>query len=371
MKTETGLILPKDSERVLVIMTDYRLGNFALTLPIIEAFAAYFEKGIAVVVTAAHARLVKLLPSSGKIRVLAYNEERKRRDIVQWIRFLGCVFKLMTSRYKTVISICYRKKSSMFALFTLAQHRIGLSHARCNWAFNDKLTAQKDSHKQDIYSTCLRRIGKNSPPDQIYLKLPHTSIQKARELIESSFGKSIENLAVIHPFAADSYRCWPPERFAEVADNLIERWNFNICLIGTDKEYQILESLKNKIKHRNEVIIATEPLDVMLALTKLSSLVLSNLSGPTHLVPFASDVPIICISGPTDKKRWKPLGNSYVKLLSGEICPEKCRGRDCVNQIRCVNDVRVDDVMRSVVDLMNESVKSCGDDSKYAIRKTL
>ncbi len=48
---------------VLVVMIDHHLGNTVLSMPVIEALAAYFERPVDVLVDARYTDLVGLLPS--------------------------------------------------------------------------------------------------------------------------------------------------------------------------------------------------------------------------------------------------------------------------------------------------------------------
>ena len=60
--------VPPETKKVLVIMTDYHLGDFIMALPTIEALAGYFDEGISLAVRQAHVPLVERLPSAQKIR---------------------------------------------------------------------------------------------------------------------------------------------------------------------------------------------------------------------------------------------------------------------------------------------------------------
>lgn len=344
-KSSSPAILPKDSEKILVIMVDYHLGDFAVSLPVIEQFAKYFDNGIDVAVTSAHSNILKMLPSADKIRIVEYKEQKKRRDLVQWIRYVKYVITLVSKRYKTVINISYRHKCAMFSLFTLAKTRIGLSMAKRSWCYTEKVESMTGRHKLDLYSSCLKKIGINKKADPVSLNIPQKSINKADDIIS---GFQNGNFALFHATAGQIYRCWPKERFAEIAKFLIKKYDMDICLIGTPNENKQLSVIKELISTKGRVHIINETLDVAMALMEKCSLFLSNLSGPTFLATMITDAPTITIVGPTIKERWTPLGKGQIHTLGGADCASNCAKNLCKNDMKCVHSVSAEDVKSTI-----------------------
>jgi len=341
------ILLPAETG-VLVIMADYHLGDFIAALPVVEALAGYFDHGIDLVVRAAHLPLVERLPSAGKIRIRSYRAGRKARDLRQHLDFLRLGLQLMLARYRTVISVSYRIPCTMLTLMTLARRRIGLTAAQRKWVYNDLLPPLTGRHKLDFYATVLRRIGIVGRPPLLGPIPDDASLAAVTEHVGRLPG-ACRNFAVIHPFAGQASRGWPAERFAEVADRLASEYDVKIVLIGSPGERAGLEKLRSKLQHATVAAVVTEPLPVTLALLAGMSLFVGNMSGPAQLAGLVSDAPVVCVSGPTDTVKWQPLrqGERAI-LLSGTVCPERCRKAKCREDWRCIREVQVETVMEAV-----------------------
>ena len=343
-------IVPRTQRGVLVIMTDYHLGDFAIAMPVIEALAAYFDYGIDLAVLGTHAPLIRMLPSAQKIRVRPYPTRKKARDLRQSVNFLRLALRLMVTRYPVTIGVSDRIACATLALASLAPRRIGRRAATRSWVYNDRLQADpRERHRLDAFSSLLTRIGIEGRPPLPHLLLPPGSRERALGLVQTQWGQGCR-YAVIHPTAGKPSRQWPEDRFALVADRLVRDCNLGVCIIGSPGEANALHSLRDRMDHRQRALVAAETLDVSLALIERASLFVCNFSGPTHLAGLISEAPVVCISGPTDREYWRPLGNPHVTMLHGPVCDHRCRREACINGFRCVMDVTVDEVIRAVKD---------------------
>lgn len=336
-----------EANRILVIMTDYHLGDFIMALPTIEALAGYFNNGISLAVRQFHQPLVERLPSAGKITIYTYDAGRKARNLSQHLAFFRLSFQLMVKRFQTVFCVSYRIPCTMIALLTLSPHRIGLTNARRTWAFNDLLSPLDAVHKLDFYATLLEPIGQSQRPPVIGPVADPACLDAIDRVIAALPGQN-NRFAVIHPFTGQAVRSWPTERFVAVADHLMERYGLKICLIGSPGEREQLAAMRLLTRQPDQVAVVAESMAATLALLTRMTFFFGNMSGPAHLAGLISEVPIVCISGPTDKEKWKPLRHGRISMLSGEVCPGKCKKQHCQLGFRCIQDVQVDDVMAAI-----------------------
>lgn len=339
-------ILSPDCKRVLVIMIDYHLGDFAISMPVIEALASYFDHGIDLAVFHSHASLVPLLPSAAKIRTLPYVTEKKKRDWRQHLSFLKLMAQVAQRRYRAVFTLSGRSPCALLTLGSLSPKRIGTPNARLTWVYNHRPSRHGGKHRLDGFTPVLNHIGLAGRPPLCKLVLPEAALARARTLA-AHFGTD-RPYVVMHPTAGKVCRQWPAERFAQVADRLMERYGWPVILVGTPAEQPYLAALQDRLTFPAESARVTESLDVTLALLRHCRLFVCNFSGPTHLAGLTTDAPIVCISGPTDKQYWALLSNPNVTLLSGPICPTRCKKDNCTIGMVCMRDVTVDDVMHAI-----------------------
>lgn len=341
-------IIPPGVKNVLVIMTDYHLGDFIMALPTIEALAAYFDHGISLVVRQNHRPLVERLPSAGKLTIYSYVAGRKVRTLGQNYTFFRLGLQLLAKRFQVVFCVSYRISCSMLALLTFSPHRIGLASSRRKWVFNDLLSPFNAVHKLDFYATVLERIGLHGRP-AVVGPLPEQQERDSVHKILAAMDGSDNRFAVLHPFSGKAVRSWSQDKFIAVADFLTLKLGLKVCLIGAPGERGKLEEMRLAVKEPAMVAVVAESMGITLALLSEMTLFLGNLSGPAHLAGLVSSAPIICISGPTDKQRWSPPAQSdQVVMLSGEVCPGKCKKEDCQLDARCIHQVQVAEVLTAI-----------------------
>ena len=111
---------------------------------------------------------------------------------------------------------------------------------------------------------------------------------------------------VIHPGSGAAFKCWPIERFVELARRLTLEGRRVRFVIGAVEAERWPASEIDRLAAMGQVERPT----TLLALWKIisaASLFIGNDSGPAHLAGIAC-VPTVVIYGPTSPEIWKPLG---------------------------------------------------------------
>jgi ADP-heptose:LPS heptosyltransferase len=329
-----------DAAPVLMLMINHHLGNFVVSLPFIEAIAAHFRTRPDVIVDHRYAPLAELLPSIG--RVLPHNQSLRRKNGLRHAgHFLQTAAAVLRGRYRVVFDVGGGIQSVTLATLALAGQRIGLAKGRRNWIYTQRLPPDPGGHASDRFMPFMTLLGK-AKPTGFRLRPREASFARIDRLLPASW--SGHPLVVIHPGAGYEFRKWPRERFAAAADILIERHGARVVLLGAPGEETFLQETIGLLRAREFARPLVSDLDVVLALFWRAALLLSNESGPTHLAA-ATDVPIVTIFGPSKESAWRPGRIENTTMLRGQVCPPECRWGRCVDDLKCVMNVSVDDVI--------------------------
>ena len=343
----TNRVLPGSLSPVLVIMDDYHLGDFVISLPIIEAFAKYFDEPIDLLVARQHAGLASLLPSASRINFMPFTQDKKHRTPGQGFRFLSLLFRLFWKRYRAVVVIRGGIRDATLTMATMSRRRIGLRESKRSRVYNHKVDGQSPPlHVFEKYSRLLECIGQHGVPPRVRLRTPESVDQQLESVLRDELEDPSARIAVIHPGAGYSFRCWPKERFAGVGDELIGKWNMDVFLIGSPKDQPFLDEIRGMMKGSRRCHLFTQTLELLLALFNRASILVSNESGPTHLAS-ATDVPIVTVMGPTNESCWGPVRKENLLIMRGPKCDE-CSWKDCPHGVRCVTSIEVRDVLDAV-----------------------
>ncbi|HLO61137.1 MAG TPA: glycosyltransferase family 9 protein [Bacteroidales bacterium] len=109
----------------------------------------------------------------------------------------------------------------------------------------------------------------------------------------------------IHPGSRGSWRQWPRENFARMADLCIDN-GLNAVITGTPEETSIVEEVAAKMKHKPVIAAGKTNLGSMGVMLKRSSGLVSNCTGVSHMAA-ALKVPGIIVSMDGEPQRWAPL----------------------------------------------------------------
>ena len=174
-------------------------------------------------------------------------------------------------------------------------------------------------------------------------------------------------LVLLNPNASEllPHRRWPPEHYARLAQDILNRWPEALVLItGAPSESAEAEALRARVAGDRIVnFTGRTQLDELPLLYSLASLMVSNDSGPGHFAA-ASDMPTIVLFGPETPALYKPLGNTLA-ITAGLAC-SPCvsaanhRRTACTNAV-CMTAIHPDRVLAAVAKVLDEGVLAEGE----------
>jgi ADP-heptose:LPS heptosyltransferase len=110
----------------------------------------------------------------------------------------------------------------------------------------------------------------------------------------------------IHPGARKRDKCWPPERFALVADRLATEFNVNVVVTGSADEADLASAVARHM--RAPAVNAAAPISIgaMAALMQGARLLVCNDTGVSHIAAGLKLKSVVVFSK-ADIARWAPL----------------------------------------------------------------
>ena len=120
------------------------------------------------------------------------------------------------------------------------------------------------------------------------------------------FNRTPGTHTVIHPGAGSPAKCWPAERFADLAGRLIAAGRPVRFVVGEVERERWSAAALRQLADVAEVRHPATLLDLLGEVAPAAAFV-GNDSGPGHLAGILG-VPTLTLFGPTDPARWHPLG---------------------------------------------------------------
>ena len=238
--------------------------------------------------------------------------------------------ELRKTKYDVTISLTpSQSKQSLLALAVGANIKVGFRDGWWhNWIFDEMVDINQHMHEVDWYLTLAGKLGAKSAGRKPEIVLQDEHVRFAERTLPRWENRCIIG---IHPGCGDAqaYKRWPPDRFASVADHLVQHYDAHVVLFGGPNEVSLTESIRS-IMREAEVTVLTGRMSLLEAAACMTrcDLFISNDSGLMHLAA-AVGTPVVAIFGPTSESKNAPLGSTSIIVrkgdcsaaLSNAICP--------------------------------------------------
>jgi heptosyltransferase II len=200
------------------------------------------------------------------------------------------------------------------------------------------------AHEQFYYLELLRRVGwldKLNGEKQISLNLSAESQRQGKQrLLASGARENALRVAVGAGASYGSAKCWPPERFAQVADRLMEQFDADVILFGTAGEQQVSAAIAGAMRGLPVDLVGKTSVAELPALLSQCHLFIGNDSGAMH-VAAAAGLPVVAVFGPTDPQGTAPVTPHCTIVQEKPYC-SPCFLRRCPTDHRCMTRISPD-----------------------------
>jgi heptosyltransferase-2 len=201
-------------------------------------------------------------------------------------------------------------------------------------------------HESQYYLELLHRSGwieatPAIPP--IRLLISHAARASAEATMQRAGARENAWRCAIAPGASyGAAKCWPPERFALLADRLVSDCGADVIFFGTPGEKEIAERICTSMKSRAISLVGQTSMRDLAAMFASCSIFIGNDSGAMH-VAAAAGLPVIGIFGSTDPEGTSPVAEKF-KLIREPVSCSPCFLRRCPVDHRCMTRITMDSV---------------------------
>ncbi|MFI5272855.1 MAG: glycosyltransferase family 9 protein [Ktedonobacterales bacterium] len=157
---------------------------------------------------------------------------------------------------------------------------------------------------------------------------------------------------------------WAPQRFASVANALVQRFNAHVLLIGGKADVALCEQVAALMPKNARVVAGQTSLKQTAALIEMSALLIGNDSCPLHMAA-AVGTPSVGIYGPSNWEQFRPIGrrNYRNRIVHSTLPCSPCFhfiGSDApwvpntCYSFACLKSIAPEQVIAAAVDLLQD-----------------
>lgn len=210
-------------------------------------------------------------------------------------------------------------------------------------------------HKVEHHMDVVRTIGVDIADKHLEVFIPEEAEKSVEGLL--SEGEIQKNDFVVAVHAAPQHRthCWFGDRFAGVADVLIERYNAKIVFTGAEKDIPLIEEVQSLMRNPSFNAAGKTSIKEYFALIERADLLVSVDTSAMH-VGSAVGTPTIALFGPGNPKMWRPYGDKHVVLYKDkEVCTGCLRHSCLFKDMECMRAIKVDDVLSAAEAILSRN----------------
>jgi len=348
----------------ILVLKWFGLGSIVMFSPFLkEIKKKYKDAKITFLTFSSRKEIVEILKISDQIETISTSG---------FLQFLKDTFRQLIKLSMEKADVCidlefFSKFSTLISFLSGARIRIGL-YLPFFWRLsliNFSVYFNPSKHILRTYKMICEVLGVKIEKIK-YEKIEFS--QEEKDEFRKKYLKSTnleDKLIVINPNAGELAECrrWPKEYFVEVVENLSKRKNLKIVFIGTKEESgyvkEIIEELT--VESKSKILDLSGRLNIkeLLILISLSSLVITNDSGPLHLACLEK-TPSLSIWGPGDPELFG-IKDPQHKIIYLDYDCSPCiylyRTKPalfCGGRIPCLKNIAPSVVIKEALNLLNE-----------------
>ncbi len=330
------------------------LGDFITTMPILSALAAETCESITCLVWPALEDFASIVPFVDRVAGLPRDEENDPA-LSLFIR------ELAGSRgFDLVLDFAFPPRAAIITHAAAGKRTMGfgLDPVAFPW-YTDIIPNIPAEHRLKRNFHLLEHLDIDIPLSPDFSVVIPTETEARVDLLISSHGIDLERdrPIALHPGSGVSKRNWPPERFAELADRLIEHSGKKLVLLGGRQrtydgtnEADLVSAVQFNMRREAINLAGRLSLPEMTAFLRKCSLFVGNNSGPAHLAATVARVPSLLVWAPRNEKVWQPAGQEAALVCAEPHCSDHCLLNRCDRIDYCLGLITVDEAFEKYLE---------------------
>lgn len=234
---------------------------------------------------------------------------------------ISLVRKIKNEKYDLLIDFFNNPTSALITFFSRANVRCGFSSGSRQWAYNNVL------HYSDVFnleyaartkSRLLELLGmkfEKIPPIKM---IPFDSEREfAKEFWNSVGVENKDKIIALCPVSRREYKIWPAEKYAYIADKLIEKYKVKIFLVYGPGEYDMARAVADNMSNKAIIGYDIPSLRHLRTIFERCMLYFGNDGGNRHIA-ITAGLPTVTIFRQLNPENWTPNStNLHIAFAEG------------------------------------------------------
>ena len=322
-------IKSKKPKTILVIKFGH-IGDTILTLPVLKALKESFSNSTIVFIVGSWAKEVMVNSPFVDKFIVSDDPFYNRRLItepnilkkLQMIRLQEIIKLLITIRhlhYDVVFDLNGTFNSLIYTYLSGAKHLIGYDPQGIGYLLDDKVQPTEDKQDVDRCLDVIRIFGVETDIKGPFIFSSDKDKIYAKTYFQQNNIHEDDLIVGIHPGAPFIPRRWPKERFAKIADTLVEKYDAKIIYFGGEDEVDLVTSILHLMERPAFNLVGKTTIRESIALIERCTFFICNDSSLMHIAALLN-IPVIALFGPGQYPLFAPYTEFSVVIREDVGC---------------------------------------------------
>jgi len=351
----------------ILIINIFGIGDVLFTTPVISNLKAiYPDLYIGYV---CNRRTVSLLERNPKVdKIFIYDRDEfksayQKSKILICKKMINFLKSIKMEHFDTSIDFSLNDFTSWVTWMVGIKNRIGFKYKNRGFFLNKRfpLKGYENKHVVQYYLSLLEKLGVPAKFHDLELNINQEDTNWADKFFTENMGQSNGKTVIgFVPGGGASwgkdavYKRWPAEKYAKLADKLIEKYSAAIILMGDKSDFDLCNMVSKVMVRQSTMACGETTISQFAALARKCSLMIVNDGGPLHIA-VAAGVRTVSVFGPVDDSVYGPYPQkNHIVIKKGLVCQPCYRQfrRASCEHISCLEQLTVEEVFEQVKEVL-------------------
>lgn len=335
----------KEIEKILVVKLR-AIGDVVLSTIVLENLRSAFPAARIDFLTEDYCKEVVLgNPILNKILVFDRHALAEMAPVKRFRENLKFVRDVRNQQYDLVFDFFGNPRSAFLTWVTGAKVRVGYDYRVRKNAYTHIVDSRANTiHEAEWHLDALRALDIPIVERKLNFEVGRGSRKFAESFWQDNHLHG-EKVVALNFSGGWPTKKWPIDRFAHLADVLIEKYNTKILILWGPGEREMAAHLAKLITNTTLLIPETNLKQLAAILEKVDFVVTTD-SGPMHIAA-AMGTPCVALFGPTNYHLQGPFGDFHEIVARDGLDCLGCNRTSCDNLV-CMNTLTVEYVLEAV-----------------------
>ncbi|MGD8779911.1 MAG: glycosyltransferase family 9 protein [Ignavibacteria bacterium] len=263
------------------------------------------------------------------------------------------ILEIRKKRYDLILDFYTNPATALLTRLSGAKYKAGFPYGSRKSAYNIWGPEERDKyHAAQLHLEFLKKNGLSHSAKSLYFYLEEIDNSFLFNELSEIISKNKLLIGISPSGGWKSKKC-DPEKFAEIADAVVEKYDAQFLILWGPGDYDEAVKIRKLMKSEPALAPKTDIIG-MGACIEYCDILIANDSGPMH-ISTALGTPVLSLHGPTDPNLQGPYGDKHEWIHKDDLDCIVCNLLECPKNHECFLELDINEILDKVESLLKKN----------------